>query len=246
MRDLLYKFYWKLESKIVPGLRSSQYSYFEALKSVFPHDATWLDVGCGHNIFGSWMDREEQEVISRARCAVGIDLDLNSIRKHKTIHHLALGSLENLPFENNTFDVVSANMVVEHLENPLAVLETVHRVLKPDGVFVFHTTNRRNPLISLAAHTPEKLKNRAIKTFENRNADDVYPAWYRFNVPEQVRALAAESNFEIVTLNLVSTSALTVILGPLVTLELLWIRWLSSPDHARWRTNIIGVLRKRA
>ena len=33
IRDLTYKFYWKIENKIVPGLRSSQYPYQEAVSA---------------------------------------------------------------------------------------------------------------------------------------------------------------------------------------------------------------------
>jgi ubiquinone/menaquinone biosynthesis C-methylase UbiE len=244
MRDRLYKFYWRLEKKMVPGLRSSQYEYFAALSAVFPEDARWLDVGCGHNVFTSWMTTEERQIVSRARFAVGIDLDLASIRTHQTIRDRALCTLENLPFPPDTFNVVSANMVVEHVEDPAAALHAIHRVLKPSGVFAFHTTNRRNPLIRVAARMPQSLKNMLIRVFENRASEDVYPTWYRFNLSEQIRAAAAEANFEVVNLNQVSTSALTVMLGPLVALELLWIRWIGSPGRAGLRTNIVGVLRK--
>ena len=91
---------------------------------------------------------------------------------------------------------------------------------------------------------PQNLKNILIRLLENRAAEDVYPTWYRFNLSEQIRAAASETNFEVVNLDQVSTSALTVLLGPLVALELLWIRWIRSPDRAGLRTNIVGVLRK--
>ena len=205
MRDRLFKFYWWLEKKMVPGLQSSQYSYFAALSSVFPREAQCLDVGCGHNVFTSWMTVEEWGLVSRARSVVGIDLDDDKLEM---------------------------------------ALHAIHRVLKPSGVFVFHTTNRRNPLIRLAARMPQNLKNTLIRLFENRAAEDVYPTWYRFNLSEQIRAAAGETNFEVVNLEQVSTSALTVLLGPLVALELLWIRWIRSPNRAGLRTNIVGVLRK--
>lgn len=246
MRDRLFKFYWWLEQKIVPGLRSSQYAYFEALSAYFPADARWLDVGCGHNVFGSWMAGEERTIVSRAGSVVGIDLDLESIRDHKTIRNRVLCTLENLPFPDGAFNVVSANMVVEHIENPVASLRAVHRVLAPSGIFIFHTTNRKNPLIRVAAHVPQGLKNRLVKFFENRASEDVYPTWYRFNLSEQIRAAATSAKFEVVQLDQISTSALTVVMGPLAALELLWIKWIAAPSRAELRTNIIGVLRKPA
>jgi SAM-dependent methyltransferase len=246
MRDRLYRFYWRLEKKIVPGLGSSQYAYLSALSAFFPRNARWLDVGCGHNIFGTWMGTEEREMVARSRAVVGIDLDLDSVRKHATIHDRLLCRLENLPFKAGTFDVVTANMVVEHVEDPAGALNAIYKVLAPSGIFVFHTSNRRNPLIRIATRVPQDLKNRIIKFFENRASEDVYPTWYRFNLTEQIRAAATDAKFEIVRLDHISTSALTVMLGPLVALELLWIKWIGAPGRAELRTNIIGVLRKPA
>jgi 2-polyprenyl-3-methyl-5-hydroxy-6-metoxy-1,4-benzoquinol methylase len=244
MRKLLYRFYWFLEQKLVPGLRSSQYEYFETLSRVLSANARWLDVGCGHNVFGSWMVKEEQQTVSSAGSVVGIDLDGASIKQHKTIANRVLCTLDNVPFAPDSFNVVSANMVVEHLENPVAALQTVSSVLAPSGIFVFHTTNRRNPLIRIAAHTPQGLKNKLTWLLEKRAAEDIYPTWYRFNLPDQIIAAAAAANFEIVSLTLTSTSALTVVLGPLVIAELMWIKWIGSPRRAKLRTNIVGVLRK--
>lgn len=41
-----------------------------------------------------------------------------------------------LPFADNTFDVVIANQVFEHIADPLPNLKEIHRVLKPGGAFV--------------------------------------------------------------------------------------------------------------
>lgn len=44
---------------------------------------------------------------------------------------------EQLPFEDNSFDVVVANFVVHHLARPEVVFREVRRVLKPRSRFVF-------------------------------------------------------------------------------------------------------------
>jgi ubiquinone/menaquinone biosynthesis C-methylase UbiE len=41
---------------------------------------------------------------------------------------------ENLPFEDNTFDIVYSTNVLEHVENPLKVIDEALRVLKPGGI----------------------------------------------------------------------------------------------------------------
>jgi 2-polyprenyl-6-hydroxyphenyl methylase/3-demethylubiquinone-9 3-methyltransferase len=56
-----------------------------------------------------------------------------------------LGDAMQLPFPNASFDVVCAMDFLEHVESPAAVVSEMARVLKPGGVFFFHTFNR-NPL----------------------------------------------------------------------------------------------------
>ena len=40
------------------------------------------------------------------------------------------------PFADNEFDVVIAQHVIEHLEDVIAVVEEVHRILKPNGLWL--------------------------------------------------------------------------------------------------------------
>lgn len=49
---------------------------------------------------------------------------------------------EFLPFRERAFDLVLAENVLEHTAQPQQLIEEVHRVLKPDGVFLATTWNR--------------------------------------------------------------------------------------------------------
>lgn len=46
-------------------------------------------------------------------------------------------NLESLPWPDEFFDVVTAWCVLPHLENPFHAVREVHRVLRPEGLFVF-------------------------------------------------------------------------------------------------------------
>ncbi len=48
---------------------------------------------------------------------------------------------EPLPFESDQFDLAVSIEVVEHLESQLRFFKEVHRVLKPEGTFIFTTPN---------------------------------------------------------------------------------------------------------
>jgi SAM-dependent methyltransferase len=242
----LYRCYWKLEQIIVPGLRSSQYAYYEALRRFTASHPAWLDLGCGHHVFAGWMDEEQREVVGEARVVVGMDYDVPSLHKHQAVHRLLAGDVSHLPFSDGAFDLVSANMVVEHLEDVGSGLLEIRRVLKPGGIFVFHTPNYLNFWVFFGSLAPDFIKKLAARLLEGRAAADVFPTRYRMNTPGAVRRHAADGGFEVRELQLVSTSAGTGALGPLSVFELFYIRLLGNPLFKGLRTNLVGVLQKPA
>lgn len=242
MRSLLYRLYWWFETRLVPELRSSQREFAEVLERQLENRPIWLEIGCGRRPFPVWMSESEKHVLAKVELAFGIDLDFESLREHTAYPDKAMASAYQVPFASGCIDLLSANMVVEHIEEPLRLLAEVRRLLKPGGKFLFHTTNRNNILIQVASRTPELLKKALVRWLENRDASDVFPTFYRFNRKSDIENAARQAGMRVASLVFVSTSALTAMLGPFCILELLWLRWISRPGFELWRTNIIGVL----
>jgi demethylmenaquinone methyltransferase/2-methoxy-6-polyprenyl-1,4-benzoquinol methylase len=69
--------------------------------------------------------------ISKGMLAVG-DIKIKKKKLDKIIK-LQSGDSENLPFEDNCFDVVTVAFGVRNFENPLKGLQEIRRVLKPAG-----------------------------------------------------------------------------------------------------------------
>lgn len=63
-------------------------------------------------------------------------LDCESLGYH--MHRCDIEN-EKLPFDNNSFDVVVASHVLEHLHNRKFALQEMYRVLKPFGLFIVGT-----------------------------------------------------------------------------------------------------------
>jgi len=105
-----------------------------------------LDIGCGGGFVTNPLARFGYDV-------TGVDLSAESLEVAKkydstrSVKYL-LADANQLPFEGEQFDVVSAMDFLEHVENPQAVIQEVQRVLKPGGLFFFHTFNR-NPIAGL-------------------------------------------------------------------------------------------------
>lgn len=101
---------------------------------------TILDIGCGGGLLTNTLAKAGHAVF-------GIDLSENSLemgrQKDDTASVTYLqASAEALPFPDETFDVVCAMDLLEHVEDPALVIAEAGRVLKKNGLFFFHTFNR--------------------------------------------------------------------------------------------------------
>ena len=97
-------------------------------------DKTILDAGCGN---GYWT----RKLAPQAKRVIGIDFTDRLIKKaiERGVPENAsfiVGNLEQLDFEDRTFDIVLLSMVLMDIENLDAVVEELVRVSKPGGIFV--------------------------------------------------------------------------------------------------------------
>lgn len=89
-----------------------------------------LDVGCGRP--SDCMS--DGAFLSFMGYGSGIDIACRSID-----FPFRVGSAENIPFPDKSFDVVTLLEVIEHVKNPESALKEIHRVLKDDGLLVMST-----------------------------------------------------------------------------------------------------------
>lgn len=94
-----------------------------------------LDLGCGTAELMSQVLSEDDN-----RKIIGINLPENmlTIAKQKigTKAQFVLGDCEDLPFQDNSFDLVYCNDSFHHYPHPQTVMAEVYRVLKPEGIFL--------------------------------------------------------------------------------------------------------------
>jgi SAM-dependent methyltransferase len=249
IKDLLAVLPWFLQTVITPGLQNSQYAYVEALHAHCRTGIAWLDLGCGRQLLREWMSSRcqiEAALLRRPRLFVGIDRDLPSLRKNHVSRNLVAGEIENLPFGDGIFDLVTANMVVEHVRHPERLVSEVCRVLKPGGEFLFHTPNRWGYTTVIARLLPQRVKVWLARLLERREQADCFPTFYRLNTMRAIAARAHEHRMEVTESSLVESSAETVGLGPFAVFELLLIRTLRARALNAFRPGLIVVLKKHA
>ncbi len=237
--------YWKLRGLIAPRLTHSQHLYEQVLKEHVDRDTKWLDLGCGHQVLPFWREPEERELISRCGMIVGMDYDLASLQNHRSVSLRVRGHIDSLPFKESHFDLVTANMVVEHLADPALQFREIYRILKPGGVFLFHTPNAVGYPTLINKMVPEKLKHKLIYLLDGRQENDVFETHYRANTERHIGALAQATGFDVAKFRLTVSDAVCALVPPIAIPELIYLRLLMTERCKNWRTNIITVLRKQ-
>ena len=103
-------------------------------------NATVLDIGCGAGLLSNELAKEGFIVTGIDLSSGSLDVARQSDETQKTSYLIANAC--NLPFLNNSFDAVCAMDLLEHVKTPEKVIQEAARVLKPGGLFFFHTFNR--------------------------------------------------------------------------------------------------------
>lgn len=97
-----------------------------------------LDVGCGNGIFLEIMNKLGWETI-------GVDFDEKAIESAKLKKlNVRLGDLTEQKFPDNYFDAITISHVIEHVYNPIELVEECYRLLKTDGKMVIATPNNES------------------------------------------------------------------------------------------------------
>ncbi len=86
-----------------------------------------LDVGCGTGA--------NLEMLSEFGAAQGVDVSAEALAfcRARGLDNVKSGAAEALPYEDNSFELATGLDVVEHLDDDLAGLKEMRRVLRPDG-----------------------------------------------------------------------------------------------------------------
>ncbi len=100
-----------------------------------------LDVGCGIGMYS-------QKFFEKGAKVLGIDIDDENIKKAKELSpeiDFWVAKAEALPFENNSFDLIFLNEVLEHVDDDKRVIQESLRVLRPEGKIIIFAPNRFFP-----------------------------------------------------------------------------------------------------
>lgn len=154
-----------------------------------------LDVGCGKGIElcvdYQWALREQAAELW------GLEPDKNLSIRPGLFHRHQSALMEEADLPADSFDVAYSFMVMEHVLDPDAFLRAVHRCLKPGGVYLFATPNKRHYFTRIASALHAlKLDEMVLRAINRQSVDEYhYPVQYRFNDEKRINAAARELGF---------------------------------------------------
>lgn len=150
-----------------------------AIQAYHPNAQDLLDIGVADGL----MIPVLQETCPHLKI-VGLELSWELLRLGDYTRFVPLlASAADLPFVAESFDVVSAAAVIEHITHPLSMLQNIRRVLRPGGICILTTPN---PLFEWIAARVGRLP-------EDQHR-------YTFNLPA-LRNILTQVGFEIIEAN---------------------------------------------
>jgi SAM-dependent methyltransferase len=161
-------------------------------------DIRWLDAGTGSRLLEEALKGLEDWLVEQGRTTVGMDVRLT---RHQNIRMLVGGSVYGIPFADGSFDLVTCNMIMEHLCEPAKALAEISRVLVRGGVLVINTPNLwnygvlANAILSKAL--PEQWRLGLVRASDSREPEDIFPVSYRANTLHRLSAMLAANQLKV-------------------------------------------------
>lgn len=109
------------------GRRQILKSFVADIRARAKHDLRILDVGCGTGA--------NLKMLREYGAAEGVDISTQAVDfcRERGLTDIRLGAAEELPHANDSFDLVTALDVIEHLDDDSVGINEIRRVLRPNG-----------------------------------------------------------------------------------------------------------------
>jgi SAM-dependent methyltransferase len=164
-----------------------------------PHDVV-ADVGCGRGTHAEEptpLHRDLRDLRERCARVIGLDVDPAAAANRAIDEFRLIADPDRWPLRTGGVDLVLADFVLEHVDDPDAFLAEAARALRPGGHLCLRTINAYSYVGLAARLVPAALHRRVLARAQpDRAARDVFPTAYRCNTPGRLRAALERHGFD--------------------------------------------------
>src|SRR5215813_9149587 len=167
--------------------------YYETMVAKLVYEGcSWLDVGCGRNIFPS--NRSLARLLAdRCGLLVGVD-PAETLEENVFVDRRIRSTIEDFQ-SDQPFDVVTLRMVAEHISHPEQVVIHLSRLTRAGGKVVIYTIYRWSPVPLLTRIIPFRFHHPLKLFLWGTEKKDTFPVTYQMNTREKLARLFEGSGF---------------------------------------------------
>lgn len=149
------------EKKFIPSWVKFGHKALYDFSARYVKDKKVLDCACGEG-FGS-----KVFIQAGASLVIGVDIDSSAVeiaaaKANSPLASFMRGSATNLPFPDSEFDVYISIETIEHIKDERSFLKEAFRVIRPGGLFICSTPNRK------VLNPGKKITDKPINIFHVR------------------------------------------------------------------------------
>jgi SAM-dependent methyltransferase len=141
--------------------------------------------------------RELRSLRGKVKRVIGVDVD-RVVLENPLLDEAHVLSGDEIPLAESSVDLVLADYVFEHLENPTLTAREIARVLKPGGWLCARTPNRWGYIGLVSSLIPDSLQTWLVWKAQGsaRSREDIFPTRYRLNSVSALEEHFPASDFE--------------------------------------------------
>ena len=154
-----------------------------------------LDIACGEGYGSNLLANSATQVI-------GIDIDESVVKKankkyKKNNINFETGSINAIPIEDNRFDLITCFETIEHVDDHIASIKELKRVLKDTGILLISSPDKLNFSDKSGYKNPFHLKELYEKEFKEMILDNFHYVLFLKQSPVNGSLITSETQSAI-------------------------------------------------
>lgn len=160
--------------------------FYSRVNSLLSKSMILLDFGTGR---AAWNEDDScsyrkglRSMKGKVEKVVGCDLDEAIFENNSVDERVQIKIGEDLPFEDESFDIIISDYTFEHISNPHEVAKELHRILKPGGWVCARTPNKYSYISIFTRMVKNSYHKKILKHVQpERKEIDVFPTVFKLN-----------------------------------------------------------------